>query len=314
MISSFFSKTKPINYLLLFVVFLFFYVIHFVTTVSAGLYFENLLPSFISLAGLALQVGLLAQMITKSRITQQTTFAIMVFTVLLIGFLDVIIDESVILSNFFMIWAVYELLLIEPSKKTSLEIYNATLWICVSSLFVPIAILFLTIIPVGIYMFSSNKLKNWLMPVMAIVTFFLITLAIALVLGVEAQWLNSYKISFKTDFLNTIDFASYTRLIVFVFTIVVLSALILLRSSISGGFRSIKLRFLLIVYIFAIMIALFSFGNDQGLEMILFSFCPAVLLTTNYFELFDLKRFKEPILAIGILIPLTFALYRMFSQ
>ena len=73
-------------------------------------------------------------------------------------------------------------------------------------------------------------------------------------------------------------------------------------------------RFLLIVYIFAIMIALFSFGNDQGLEMILFSFCPAVLLTTNYFELFDLKRFKEPILAIGILIPLTFALYRMFSQ
>ena len=313
MISSFFSKTKPINYLFLFGVFFLFYLIRFLVFTKNNFSSTAILISISTLVLIFLQGALFNQMVFKTRITQPTTFGLLVFTVVFIGFLDVVIDLATVAANFFIIWGIYFLIAADSTKKLSLEVYNATLCFCIATVFTPLAVFLLILIPIGIFMFTNKSLRNWLMPLMAVATFFLITFALTRIFGNSELWLNSYWFQLNTSIYATVDIGNYTRLFLYVLVIASMFLLILFKSSLEGGVRLIKLRFLIITFIVILLVSFLGLANNQGLELLLFSFCPAAMITTNYFEIFDFKRFKEPLLAIGILIPLTFAIFRLIT-
>lgn len=313
MISSFFAKTKPINYVVLVTLIFGFYAVQFLLGQQTSNYLVKLPLAMAVFFAIIIQTALIDRIVHKTRITQPSTFAIMVFTILLIGFLDLVTQPNIIFANLFMLAAILELLQIDTAKTITIRPFNAAFCICMASLFIPQCALFMPLVWVAIYSFSANKVETWLKPLMAIAAFSIMVFAVVKAFGLSTNWFNRYNFNFNWLVIKQIDFTNSTRLILFLFVVIIMLSAVFLRSSISGGVNLVKLRFLVLFFATALVLALLFFNKNSSLGFILFSFCPAAIVTTNYFEMFSLKKFREPILILGMLIPLTFAIYHMLT-
>ena len=313
MISSFFGKTKPITYLVLFGLLLLFFSFNYFLGLKAYSFFSILKTYVVSLALMAIQIAILNRIVFTTRVTERTSFAMLFFVLFVLSFLETTENMPVMASNIFLVWAIYEMLKIDGTKRLNISVFNASLFICFASLFHPQALYFLLAVFIGIYMFCGNQLRNWLMPLVAFFCFIMVSQAFMMLFAPPYYFWDRYGNILHLEFIDIMAFTSYTRLIVYTLSVVMVSFLGFLHSRISGVVKALELRFLFYVFLISIFISLLANEEGNGLGVLLYSFCPASILITNYFEIFKRKRLKEVVLLVCILLPITFATWMFLS-
>ncbi len=300
MISSFFSKTKPINYLVLLIFLLVFYLINlFTVQVEIG----NIILLISFLIAILLQVIGVQEIVRTRKITNPTSFFMLFFVLLCMAIPQVVNNKEVVFCNLFLMLSINRLLALKNLKQVKQKIFDATLWICVASIFDSWVLLFLIVVFLAVYVYGTKEFKNWLVPLVAI-TFFLLLMWAFLILTKNIGFLEEHYIfpisrNFSNDFIQNFSIKPFVYIVV----VISLILIVFIKQGYQGVGRIVHLRLLLVYFLVAIITFIVQTVEANNYMLILYSFFPAAVFATNFIETFKRKRLKELVLVICVLFP-----------
>jgi len=302
MISSFFSKAKPIHFVIVCLILLLVFVIS---------KFYNINDSF-SLRLLMKQTGLFLACITsvfvldflasRNNLTKKNSYKILIFSLFIALLPQTILNSKLLLSNLFILLALRRLISLRSNKEIKKKLFDASFWISIATLFSFWAILFYVLIIVALILYSIVDIKNWIIPLVGSLTVVIIGISYMIIMDYNFIDYLTKQLSFSFDFssLNSKRIVISTTIIL---TYGIWSLLYFLRFLKT---KSKKSRPSFLILIFAIIVGLLIIivsPNKNGSEFI-FLFAPLSIIITNYFETIKEKWFKEALLYGLILTPI----------
>jgi Family of unknown function (DUF6427) len=298
MITSVFSKSRPINYILtitlLVLCFILFQFQSNFSTISA-------LEIGKKIVLLLLLVGSLyiTNFITKKNgLSKDNSYTFLLFFVFLILFPKTLSNASLIISNGFILLALRRLISMQSLITPKEKIFDASFWIFTAALFNFWCFLFIILVYISIIFHVSRDYRNWIIPFIAFFTVVVISSVSALMFNPSLikTYLSSIVIDFDLKYLETIF--QNIALFVYIFTALVafLGMLFILSSKLSN-FQSSYRK---IICAFIIGLAVFFISPNKDNSYLIYTFVPVSIMLTNLLETIQKYWIKETILGIII--------------
>lgn len=301
MITSIFSKSKPINFLIVsFITFLAFFVAiyRFNQTAFSALYALKLVGVFLCCY---LSILLTDFIVNKNYLTQKSNYDILLFSLFLLVFPKVFLHIDIIISNLLVLLALRRLLSLRSQKEVIKKLFDAAFLIGLASVIYFWSILFFIIVFASLFFYSRSKIEYWFVPLLGFVAVILISVAGAIIFYDNFFLIiNSYPgVSFNFSNYNSPQFIVGITLL---FSFGIWSSMYYLRSlkKKKKVFRS-TYKIVFIMWLVA-SIVLFIAPQKDGSEF-LFILAPISIIIANYTETIKEKWFKELFLFIIILTP-----------
>ncbi len=288
MLTSFFSKSTPLNYVLLSITLIMGYFLRLFLFESIE--FNVLeLPEHIGVITIMVFTLLLLDfIIRKNNVTKKNTFAIFIFTLLILMVPSAYQDINILFSNLFLLLSTRRILSLNSDKNREKKIFDAGMYIAIASLFYFLSLAYIIVLFVGIINKTERKGRYFLIPIIAFGAIFILNLTVHLVINDSINWFNSW--STFIDF----NYTSYNSLALIVPVILMLGLIVS-----TGSVRLFVLHTLskkekpaassmVVISIVLLLITLFGFHNN-GSEL-LFLMMPVAISTTNYIEFATTKE------------------------
>ena len=301
MISSFFNKTKPINYAVLLSFLFAFYWVSFFVLPQAFDAEPDWWMRGLAAALLLLTVVGVSLIIRQSKMTDYNSYPMLFYVVLVAGFSFCFLDSKLVIANFFVMMSAYKLIYLNPEKNTALSFFNASLMLAIGALFDPMSILFMLAVGLGVYMNDKGQLKDWLALFAALITAVL-WLGVWSVLNGQGlgEGLNLWQEVSLFDY-SALDWNTYGPLLGFLVIVILLAFFINIRQGHQVVGKIIPLR-LISVYLF-IAVLLFVLVGVERPSTLQYAFFPACVLLAFYAESIRRVLWKEIFLVLVLLIP-----------
>lgn len=300
MITSIFSKSKPINFIIVagFVVSLF-------VITNFGLLFNDLdvtLKAVIKLVTTLFLIFLLDFIISKNSLTKRNSYAIMTFGLLFAMFPASLKYSDLLFSNLFVLFALRRLISLHSNINVKKKLFDAGFWIMLATLFYFWSILFFALVIVALIYHSQNDIKNVIIPFVGIATLLLFLLIYNIVFYdtyIRPSNFERYASLDYTDYNSgafilklTVLFTSFVWIIIYFFRIL------------PDKNKKLRPSYFLIAWasVIAILIAIIS-PMKNGSEFI-FLFAPFSIIMANYIEVISERWFKEVFVTLLIVTPI----------
>ncbi|WP_047417847.1 DUF6427 family protein [Cellulophaga sp. Hel_I_12] len=301
MISSIFGKTKPFNFIIIGAFLFLFYWTTIFMLFSKPYSSENLPSQSMVLVLLCSMVFVINFIVKRNKITETNSYAILFFSLLMVLFPEVLLDNNSIPCTFFLLLATRKLLSIKSLKNIKLKIFDASIWVVVSSLFYDWAILYLLLVFITIYLYQPKKIRNWVIPFIGFFVVGMISLGVLTLFNKPNFIENHYtfSVNIADDFIY--QWQSSIKLIIYIVASLLLFVLTFLKLSKSGKGRINTMRLIALFFFIGLVITLLESFND--VTPILLTFFPVSVFLTNYIENIKRSKLKEGVLLFIILIP-----------
>lgn len=301
MIQSIFGKTKPINFIIVLTFLFFFYwltqFVLFEKTYELGqIIFQTLV-----LTVLMFSFFLVNFIVKRNKMTGINSFAILLYVLLMVVFPETLTDNYAIGSSFFILLALRRLISMRSLKNIKLKIFDATLWTMAASLCYDWAVLYLLLVFIAIYIYEPKNIRNWLVPLAGIFTFFMISYTLSILAGKTDFLLEHYKFELNLGSSRFTDFAKSAKRIVYLILISVVGLFSFLKLSKLGIGKIVSLRLVALCFFIGVMLELLL--SASGVHPLMLTFFPAVVFLTNYIESIKKANIKEIVLIISITVP-----------
>lgn len=291
MLTSFFGKSIPLNYLILGVFIIAGYLLGAISG-SAVVFTPYLL--FVHVAFIILSVLsmlLLDFIIRKNHLTKTNTFAILFFTCFMVMLPDIFLHHKILLANAFLILALRRIMSLRSDKNSSKKILDASLWITIASLFYFWSLLFFIPLWIAIIQKPNSSYKQMLIPFTGFATVLIINTTYQLLVSDSFAWFFNWKEPIS------VDFANYNSASILVPVTVILAFYIwtgahrILR--VSTVSLKEKSNYLLMLYVSIVSLFVALLGPEKTGAEILFVLAPISIIAANYIEGFEADRFVE---------------------
>ena len=301
MISSIFGKTKPINHIIVLVfLFAFYWLVHFFLF-NKNFSLEQLPTKALVLGVLLFSIFIVDFIIKRNKMTGPNSFAMLFYGLLMVVFPETLADDNAVLCSFFVILSTRRLISIRSLKNIKLKIFDATLWIMVSSLFYDWAVLYLLLVFVAIYIYEPKNIRNWIVPLAGIFAFFMIVYCLLILTDYKEFLTEHYQFTFEFNIAYFLSWGDSSKLIVYV----VLTLLAIIYSFIklgkSGLGKIVSMRLMVLSFIIGIFLKIVV--SSQDTDPIIMTFFPSVIFMTNYVQSIKRPNIKEVVLLAAIFVP-----------
>lgn len=302
MISLIFGKTKPINYIIVTTfLFVFYWFAHFF--LFDRIYsVVQLIRQAIVLAILIFSIYLVNFIVKRNRITGINSFSILFYALLTLVFPETLVDPNSILCSFFLLLATRRLISMRSSIDIKFKIFDATLWILVSSLFYDWAVLFVILVFAAINFYEPKNIRNWLVPFTSLFVVYMITKCILIVLDNEGFLAEHYQFNFSSDKVYFSYWGHSTKLILFALVTLLTGFLAFLKLGKSGLGKVVTMRLIAFSFVIGLVVNVLKLSDNVYPVMI--TFFPAVVFATKYIESIRRARIKEILLIATIIVPI----------
>jgi len=301
MLNHFFSKSKPVNYLIVAFLMTVFFVLHHIFTAKTVFTFSEIAFQLAMLILFLMSMLLVDFVARKNDLTKNNTYKIFVFALFLVMLPVTFLKTEVLIANFFILLALRRIISLKSKKDIQKKIFDASLWISVASCFYFWAFLFMPFLFVSILFLDGNNFKNYLIPFVGMATVLVLT--------------NTYTLFIQNAFYTPLDwvgtfgfdFTSYNNfsLLAPISLISTIILWVIAHHFYQASKRSKKYKstanLLLFALVLAITIVLVT-PLKNGSEL-LFMAMPFSVLTANYLEAPNEKVFKEVLLWMLLLTP-----------
>ncbi len=307
MLTSFFSKSKPVIFLTVVLFMAVFYISANLKPLFQQFEIYTLLTKLAVLVSFLLSAMVLNFIAKRNDLTKRSGYKILIFAVCSVSFLAILTDNQIIAANLCILFSLRRIISLRSRKDIALKIFDATFWICIASLFYFWSILFLFIVYCGILFHAVNYFKNWLIPLVAVFIVFLMVTAYHLLFNdtfyTWAAWFqqSSFKFENYQDLKVLIPLS-----VVLAITFWTLSHYFKLFKN--SGIRSRPTFMLVIITLLISILAAILSPVKNGSEW-LFFLVPFSIITSNYFESKKEKGFKEVLLIGLILMPILIPIF-----
>jgi len=301
MISTIFGKTKPINYIIvLSFLFVLYWVVHFLRF-DMGYPPIELLAQSLILGVLLFSIFIVDFVIKRNKLNDTNSFAMLFYALLIMVFSETLIDYNVIFCSLFLLLAMRRIVSLRSLKNTKLKIFDATMLIIVASLFYQWAVLYLILIFVSIYIYEPKNSKNWLVPLAAVFTVFMIAYSVLILADNTSFLTEHYQFSFEKNLFYFLDHAINFKLVAYIILTIVAGIFTFIRLGKVGLGKIATVR--LIAFYFLIGLVLNVLTSSEGVYPIMVLFFPTVVFMTSFVEAIKKPNIKEIVLMTAIVVP-----------
>ncbi len=307
MITRIFDKSKPINFLIVLSITLFAFVSAQISFYDGAFTIDYFLERISMFVLCLLTMALLNFIVSKNNLTQKSSYKILLFSLFFAMVPYAMSNMNVLVSNFFILLALRRIISLKSLLKVKNKLLDASVLIAIASLFHFWSILFILLVFAALVFYSENKVKNWIIPFVGV--------AIIGVLFVAYHIVRHNTLGDPSEYMDALDFnyESYNSLkliisITVFFSFGIWASFFYIRS-INKKLKTFRPSFIiiLIMALLAVIVALIS-PNKDGSEF-LFLFAPLAIIITNYIEVIEEPWFKESLVAVLILIPVSYQFF-----
>jgi len=301
MISSFFGKTKPIGHIVLTIAL---FLLYFTNAFWApeGLDLREDLPvEAMSFAMLLLALVLINLTVKSEKLTEANTYAMLFFVLLCAIFPENLTHKNALLTNVFILMALWRLLSIKSVKLVKQKIFDASLLVAVASLFYDWALAFILLVFRVINIYDRKNFKNWLVPLVGVATVLVLSFTFLKINGNLAFFGEHYRFSTGILQAQSLQEVVSTKALVYIVFVLLVALVLYLRWRRQGSGKLLQLRIVLMAFLLGVGITLFTPVDAPPLMITYF---PAAVLMANYFEGIKKPRLQDLILLAAIVFSL----------
>lgn len=301
MLTSFFSKSKPINFTVAAV-----YILVFYFVVGVQDFFSMSFPGIFKETGifilLLLSLILVNFIAKRNELTSRNAYKTIVFAGFVCMLLETLQNDAVVVANFFVLLALRRIISLRSQRETIQKVFDATFWILVASLFYFWSVLFLLVVFAGILLYTGINFKTLLVPGIA----FLIVLS--LVTTGDLLINDSFYTMQEWYQASNFDFTAYRELhnlipVAFLLALTLWASFFFMIVIQKAG-SNVKASLLLVFITMLVALFLAIMAPNKNTSELLFFLAPLAIVVTNYFQMLQDKWFREILLAVIILMPL----------
>ncbi|MDM1348013.1 hypothetical protein HX017_10305 [Myroides marinus] len=283
MLASIFSKTKPINYIILTILILMISVLYLFIDQDQLVWTSYEFGKRTVLLGLLMVMMFLSQfVVTRNRLVRDNAYVPLLFVSFLMFFPTVLVHSKVIISNYFIMLALRRIFALHSLKQSKEKIFDTSLWIFVASLFHFWSVLFFILLFFAITFFGSKDYRNWFIPIIA---FFCVSIFLELYLIMANEsyydWFwDKCRVSFDFMYFENI----YQNISLAVFVPIALLFFVSQALTVSSKPFNMQGTYKKIILSFLIGVAIYIVSADKNNGTLLFTFFPLAVLGANYIE------------------------------
>ena len=300
MITSIFSKSKPINFIIVAV-----YISLLFVITNYPFLFSDFNSSLLTLLkwGITLfLVFLLDFIVAKNNLTQRNSYSILTFGLLFGMFPEAMMHTDLLLANLFILFALRRLISLHSKLHVKKKLFDAAFWIVVAAMFYFWAILFFALVIVALIYHSQNDFKNVIVPFVGVATALILLIIYNIVFYNQYLGATDFERNASLDFTAfnskesilkiTILFSSFVWTLVYYFRIL------------PDKNKKLKPSYFIIAWssIIAILVAIIA-PIKNGSEF-MFLFAPFSIIMANYIEVITERWFKEVFVALLVITPI----------
>ncbi len=306
MLTSFFSKSKPINYV---VVGLYMLTLYSIAHYKKGFVFETV-PVLLLIAGAILYIApmlMLNFVVQKNDLTDKGTYTILLYAFLTGMLPGALTNINIVLAAFLVMLGLQNLLHLTNGKYIKAKIFNASIFISLASLAFFWSVGFMVLIFLAISYFEPKNYRNWIIPLIGLLTIYLFA--------------NCFTLLFYDSFFSLQEYADP---ISFSFNTYLAKGQLF-----SAGALSICMLFFLAIYVFKfnrkpanikpilrlviayliIAVAIAIIAPQDKVVALFFIATPLAIIGTTYLEMQYREFAKEINIWVFLLIPFTTLLF-----
>jgi hypothetical protein len=307
MLTSFFSKSKPLNFTIVILFMAMFFIIANFREVFSSFSFSLLAEKIGMLLSFLLSVVVLDFIAKKNDLTLRSAYKIIIFAVFSASFWAILKDNQIIVSNLCILLALRRIISLKTQKEISKKIFDATFWVCIASLFYFWAVLFLIIVYIGILFQVANYFKNWLIPIIAFFTVFALVTGFHLLFNDQFYTFSAWyqESSFKFEHYQN------PKLLIPLSIILALAlwTLFYYFKLIKKANINSRPTYFLIFITLIVSVGVSVFSPVKNGSELLFFFVPLSIIISNYFESKEEFIFKEILLIGLVLMPILLPIF-----
>jgi len=303
MISSFFSKAKPIHFLVISIFLL-------IAFVFSKFFIEN---QALSITNIATQIGTFTVCIFsifvlnflsgKNDLTHKNSYNILFITLFMVMLPQTFCNIKIVIANFFVLLAFRRIISLRTQKELKKKLFDAAFWISLATLLFFWASLFYLLIFAALFLYAIPELKNWAIPFIGVLAAICITVCVLIIADTTIISYFSemdFGISFNYSTLNS---PSIITALTIVFTYFVWS-LFHYIGILKTKARTKKPTSVLVVLAALIALAIVVISPEKTSAEFLFLLAPLSVIVTNYMETVSVKWFKETLIWLLIITPI----------
>lgn len=299
MITSIFKKSSIVNYalvLLLLLVVFFLYQnsllsqINPVVGVSSNVLFIILL---------IISIFLVNFIVKKNGLTKNSSYAILFFLLYLMLFPSVFSNSNLLFANFFLLLAMRRLISLQTLKAPKEKIFDASMWIFIASLFHFWCVLYIVLVYISIIFHVSRDYRNWLLPFVAFATIAVIFLLMSVI--IDITWITHIRqqtqMNFEWDYFTN----NYQNAALSFYVVAALYFLLAMIVTLTNKPLILQASYKKMVLGFIIGSIVFVLSPNKNNAMLMFTFFPLAVMTTNNIEYSQSKMYQEIVLVLMII-------------
>ena len=306
MISNFFSKSKPVNYIVVSLVLFLVFVIAKIKILTED--FEMIIA--LKQLGLFLlclgSVFVFDFFVSRNSLTKKNSYNIILFVLFFAILPQAFLSVNVVIANFFILLALRRIISLRSKKDIKKKLFDASLWISIATIFFFWSSVFFILVFMALLVYTITDLKNYLIPIIGIATVAIISISCLIIMDMDA--LNYAKGLFDFSF----DFSVLNAKQIIIGSTLLLSiglwSLFYYIKNIKSKMKSYRPSFKLILLAAILGLIIIGFAPSKNGSEFIFLFAPLSIIITNYLEVISERWFKESILWVFILTPLALLL------
>jgi hypothetical protein len=294
MITSIFKKSTILNYSLIVVLLIVFFVLYLTNgTVQVSTSLGLLGVSKLIVLLLA-SFFLVNFMVKKNGLTKNSCYTVLFFLLFLMLFPHLFIDTHLMWANFFLLLAMRRMISLQTLKAPKEKIFDASMWIFIASLFHFWCILFIFIVYLSILFHVSRDYRNWLLPFIAFIV-------VAVLFGLtsmvyDPKWIPQVLSQTQVDFEWQYLPYSYQNMALILYSIIGVYFLLTAVFSLTNRPLILQASYKKMIVAFLIGGLLFMMSPDKNSSLLLFSFMPLAVMGTNNIEYSHNTMYQEIVL------------------
>jgi hypothetical protein len=302
MISNFFSKSKPVHYIVVSVILLLVFVLSRL----------NVFPEHSSLLFLVKQIGLFFTaflsvfvfdfLVSRNGLTKKNSYNIILFVLFFAILPQTLLNPRLLFANLFILLALRRLISLRSPKEIKKKLFDASFWIALATLFYFWSWVFFIMVFAALLVYVISDVKNYLIPFVGVLAVAIIAMSYIIILDKDLIGYTAGVFDFSLDFspLNSKRIIIGSTLLL---SFGLWSSFYYIKN-INAQMKSNKPSFKLIILSAILGLFIIAVAPSKNGSEFLFLFAPLSIIMTNYIEVIPEKWFKEILLWIIILTPI----------
>lgn len=234
--------------------------------------------------------------VKKNNLTKDSSYTVLFFLLLLLIFPAIFSSTSLLFANFFLLLAIRRLISLQTLKSPKEKIFDASMWICIASLFHFWCILFILLVYISIFFHVSRDFRNWLLPFVALFATAIIFMVSAL--AFDQSWITHIISQTQTNFELDYFTNNYQNIALSFFVVVALYFLLALILSLTNKPLILQASYKKMIFGFLIGVTIFLISPEKNNTTLIFTFMPLSVMATTNIEYSQSQMYQEIVLLI----------------